>query len=257
MGLPISIVEEYNSGITTTSLAKKYNCSVTTVSKYLKKYGVKVINKKYYMPEWNEWLKQNVKGKSYQEITDLFNATFGTNKTLRQITSQLKNLDLKNGLDGTFKKGQEPFNKGLKWDDYMSKEGQEKSRKTQFNSQDRTINNSNHNEVPVGTEIEDKNGYIMVKIDTPQNKLASHKYWIHKHILIYEQHNGKVPKGYKVIFADGNNRNFDIDNLVLVSNGELAIMNKYGLYYKGYAELTKAGSDIAKLHMKVKERKKK
>lgn len=257
MDLPISIVEEYNSGVTTNALAKKYNCSAVTISRYLKKYGAKVVNKKYYQPEWNDWLRENVKGKSYQEITDLFNATFGTNKTLGQIKSQLANLGLQNGLDGCFKKGQEPFNKGLKWDDYMSEEGQANARKNQFSSEDRSINNANFNELPVGSECVDKNGYIMVKMDTPQNKISSHKYWIHKHILIYEQHYGEVPKGYKVIFADGNNRNFDIDNLVLVSNAELLVMNNNGLYYKGYGELTKAGTDIAKLHMKVIERKKK
>lgn len=255
--LPKTIVEEYNNGTTTTKLAKKYNCGVSTISKYLKICGAVVRNKKYYQPEWNEWLKDNVKGRSYKEITDLFNATFGTTKTLKQITSQIKNLNLQNGLDGHFQKGQEPFNKGLKQDEWMSEEGQGKIKKTQFNSFDRSINNSNHNELPVGSEFINRNGYILVKCAEPQNRIKSHKYWQLKHVLIYEQHKGKVPKGYNVIFADGNNRNFDIDNLILVSNAELLIMNNNNLYYKGYGELTKEGALISKVIAKGIERKRK
>lgn len=52
--------------------------------------------------------------------------------------------------------------------------------------------------------------------------------------------------GHKVIFADQNKRNFDIDNLILVTNSEALIMNKNKLIYED-PNLTNTGSIIAKL----------
>lgn len=72
---------------------------------------------------------------------------------------------------------------------------------------------------------------------------------------IYEQAYGKIPKGHKVIFADGDNRNFDLNNLVLVSNAEELIMNRNKLLKKDN-ELTKVGITIAKVLDKVNKRKK-
>jgi len=50
-----------------------------------------------------------------------------------------------------------------------------------------------------------------------------------------------------VIFADGNKANFNISNLLLVSDAELGTMNKNGLIYKGFEEGTKCGLTIAKI----------
>ena len=71
----------------------------------------------------------------------------------------------------------------------------------------------------------------------------------------YEKEKGKIPKGYNLIFADGNRQNFDLDNLILISNSELFIMNQKGLY-KQDKKLTKAGATIAKILDKVNKRKK-
>ena len=97
---------------------------------------------------------------------------------------------------------------------------------------------------PVGSERESK-GYIVIKIAEPN-------VWIEKHRYIYESKYGKIPKGYKVIFADKNKRNFDIENLVLVSNSEALILNTNNLIYED-AELTKTGVLIAKVINKTNE----
>ena len=57
-----------------------------------------------------------------------------------------------------------------------------------------------------------------------------------------------------MIFADGNNRNFELDNLVLISDAEGLIMNRNNLF-KQDKELTKAGVVVAKLLDKVNKRK--
>lgn len=61
--------------------------------------------------------------------------------------------------------------------------------------------------------------------------------------------------GYKVIFADKNKRNFDPDNLILVTDSESLIMNTNKLIYED-AELTKTGSLIAKVIDKTNKLKK-
>lgn len=145
--------------------------------------------------------------------------------------------------NGRFEKGHIPFNKGKKWSDYMSEESQEELRKHLFKK-----GNKVHNSRPIGSERFDKDYYVVVKVAEP-NK------WQLKHRYLYEQKYGKIPKGYNLIFADGDKYNFDLDNLVLVSNAELLIMNKKGLYKKN-KELTKTGSLVAKVINKTNKLKK-
>ena len=57
------------------------------------------------------------------------------------------------------------------------------------------------------------------------------------------------------MFADRNVRNFNIDNLILVSRAEMLIMNNNKLIYED-KELTKVGVNIAKVLAKVSDIKK-
>lgn len=92
--------------------------------------------------------------------------------------------------------------------------------------------------LPIGSERKNK-GYTLIKIAEPN-------VWIEKHRYIYESMYGNIPTGYTVMFADGNKENFDIDNLILVSDSERLIMNTKGLIFED-AELTKTGNLIAKI----------
>lgn len=92
--------------------------------------------------------------------------------------------------------------------------------------------------LPIGSERESK-GYIMVKVAEPN-------VWIEKHRYVYESMYGSIPTGYKIIFADKNTRNFEPDNLVLVSDAEALIMNTQKLIYED-ATLTKSGALISKI----------
>lgn len=92
--------------------------------------------------------------------------------------------------------------------------------------------------LPVGSERVNK-GYTLLKVAEPN-------VWIEKHRYIYEKIHGKIPNGYKVIFADKNKNNFSPENLILVSDSEALIMNKNKLIYED-PNLTNTGSIIAKL----------
>lgn len=128
----------------------------------------------------------------------------------------------------------------------MSAEGQKNSRKTTFKK-----GNIPANAREIGSERIDKNGYILIKTQDGHKN----KNWTRKHRYLYEQEYGKVPKGHKVIFADGNIRNFDLNNLIVVSDAEELIMNQHKLF-KEDTELTKSGVAIAKLLDRVNKRKK-
>ena len=70
--------------------------------------------------------------------------------------------------------------------------------------------------------------------------------WKAKHILIYEKAHGPIPEGYKCAFLDGNRRNYDLDNLILVSKAESAYMARKRLYTDD-KELTRTGVALARL----------
>lgn len=188
-----------------------------------------------YSEEQKEFLISNNYMKPAKELAEMFNKKFGTNLTAQNIKTFRGNHKLNSGLTGQFEKGHTPANKGTK--------GLMKANRTSFRKGNIP---SNHKEV--GYERINVDGYIEVKIKEPNVfKL--------KHRVIYEQHYGKIPKGYKVIFADGNKLNVDPNNLILVSNSEELIMNKNKLRYKE-AELTKTGLLIAKVIDKTNKVKK-
>lgn len=80
--------------------------------------------------------------------------------------------------------------------------------------------------------------------------------WKSAHRAIWEQHYGKIPDGYVVIFLDGDTTNIEIENLEIVSRGVATILYKKKLIYKE-PELTRTGILIAKTILAKNKRKKK
>ncbi|MFT8352176.1 HNH endonuclease signature motif containing protein [Clostridium saccharoperbutylacetonicum] len=184
-----------------------------------------------------KYLKSIALGHSYKEIQELINKKFKLNLTWQQIKSAMGRFKLNTGLTGTFPKGHIPYNKGTKG---IIHEG---SKKAWFKKGQIPINWR-----PVGSERVTIDGYTEIKISEP-NK------WRLKQQIIWEKENGKIPKGYVVIFGDGNKSNFDIDNLILVSRKQLLVMNNNKLI-KDNSDLTKTGVIIADVLLKIGERKK-
>jgi len=184
------------------------------------------------------YLREIIPGRSHKEIAGLFNAKFDDKITVSQLCAFIKNYGLSTGRTGRLEKGHTPWNKGRRG---ISSEGM---KPTQFKPGMRP-----HNHKPVGTEAITTDGYSKFKIAEPN-------VWIYTHIFLWERANGPVPKGYCVIFGDGDKRNFDLKNLVLVSRAELYTMNKNGLI-GAHVELTKTGVLVADVINKTFERRKK
>ena len=196
------------------------------------------MSKHIYTNEEDQFLIDNVKGISLKELRSKFNKKFNLDLSESAISNRKRKLNIKSGIvGGRFEKGNIPFNKGMKWDEYMSKECQIKSSKTTFKK-----GNIPNNRREIGEERITVDGYVEVKVKDG----CLNDNWKYKHRYIYEKEYGDIPEGYKVIFADGNKRNFNTDNLILVSNSEELIMNRNNLFYDE-KELTKTGTLIAKV----------
>ena len=193
-----------------------------------------------YSEEQKEFIITNNYGKYSKELAEMFNQHFNTNITAKEIAYFRRNNKLNSGLTGQFKKGNVPHNKDKKQVEYMSQEAIEKTKETRFK-----IGNKPKNYRPVGSERITKDGYIEVKVADP-NK------WETKNKIIYKQYFGDIPEGHKIIYADGNKLNNDINNLILVSDNEELIMNRYRLRTENI-ELTKTGYLIAKVIDKTNE----
>lgn len=198
-----------------------------------------------YSAEHIDYIAANIKGRSYRDLTDMFNIRFGMALKVSTMISLAARHGFHNERDcrfntgwapTQFKKGITPWNKGQK--------GTGGWEPTQFKKGHQPVNYK-----PVGTERINVYGYVEIKISDP-NK------WKAKHVSIWEEANGHVPNGHVIIFADGNKQNITLNNLLLISRKELAVMNKRGLI-ANHAELTKTGVAVADIYLKIGERKRK
>jgi hypothetical protein len=184
---------------------------------------------RHYTGEELRFVEKNIRGRSYVEMTKLFNERFRLRITLKQMETLLYKHGLRNGI-GSFRPGHVPANKG------------------------KTHPGRQGNYKPVGTERVDA-GYIAVKVSARKNR--GNKNWRRKHDIIWEAVNGKIPRGHAVIFADGNRRNLKPENLVLVSRKELAVLNHAGMLASKDADTTKVSVTFVKLKIRIAELKKK
>lgn len=172
------------------------------------------------------WLKQH-KETPPMLLTPIFNQIFNESRSKSSIVSFRKRhgLVMDCGHRGEFKKGQVPWNKGKSY--RLSPASEFKKGSVPKNHR------------PLGSEQVDKDGYIMLKVAEP-NK------WMRKHRHIYQNAHGEVPKGHVIVFVDGNKRNFELSNLMMISCAENATFN-----IRGYSKLPSELQITARLKTKL------
>jgi hypothetical protein len=154
-----------------------------------------------------------------RELTRLFNARFGTAIPVATLKNYCGKHGFVTGRGGVFRPGNVPWNTGVKgvngWSDTRFQKG-----------------NRPRNWLPVGSDRVAKDGYLEIKIAEP-------RVWQSLHVLVWESHNGPLPPGCVVIFGDGDRRNVDPANLVMVTRRQLLWINRHRL--AGHAsDLTRA-----------------
>lgn len=164
------------------------------------------------------WLREHYPLLTITKLTPAFNAAFGTDKTEAQIFGCVKRYGIKSGRTGNFQKGHVPVNKGKKGPPPKGKQLNTIFKKGQ----------APRNKKPIGHErIDSQDGYVYVKTDQKNPWTGAQGWYRQKHVVTWEQHNGPVPKGHCVLLKDGNKQNCsDINNLMLVTRGQLAQLNK-------------------------------
>lgn len=166
-----------------------------------------------YTNEQAMFIREQYKLITLPALTQLFNETFGTEKTPHQIRAFTRNHGIKSGRSGCFTKDSTPWNSGMKgW-----KAGG-RSAESRFKP-----GRKSENIRPVGsTRIRSKDGYIMLKTAEPST-------WRPMHVVAWENSHGKVPTGCRLWFKDNDRTNCDIDNLMLITKAQSAVINKNGL----------------------------
>ena len=182
------------------------------------------------------WTKEeiNILLRDYQD-PNIFTADIAKrlDRTLPQVYNKARKMGLKaplernrlagklgsnhpNAVAHRFNKGYVPPNKGKK----MSPEVYEKVKETMFKKGHSPVN---HREV--GSERINVDGYIEIKVAEPNR-------WRLKHRIIWEQVNGKIPKGYNVQFKNHNPQDCRIENLYLICRADqIAKENSYWAKY--------------------------
>lgn len=165
------------------------------------------------------------------ELAALFNAQFNRSLTVEQVKGVCTRKGWKTGRTGCFEKGFIPANKGTKG-------------LTGANSGSFKKGQKSHTQKPVGHEYVTPDGYIMIKVAEP-NKFRL------KHHVVWEQHFGPMPAGHAIKFKDDNSQNLDINNMVLMSRGELAVLNHLYSYKTAPAEVKPVLITLAKVKAKI------
>lgn len=179
--------------------------------------------------EMKEWFREFAPGHSEREIAAAFQDEFGISLIRSQVKNAKQRFNAKSGTaGGRFEKGQAPFNKGKKWDEFMSSEAQANSRRTQFKAGE--VHGPEGHVKPVGYERVSKDGYIEVKVSDGLQAKANCNYRP-KHHVVWESVNGQIPPHTMIVFADKDKRNFDPGNLVAVDRSIWATISNQGMPY--------------------------
>ena len=220
-----------------------------------------------YTQEMLAFLKKNMKGKQWADITSLLNEAFNTSFTKTQI----KNYCKKKRLNRSIGSGNAIFPLEIRTymkDNYIevgsfskltglvnSKFGASytyEQIKNWFYHQGLKLNleSGKGSIASVGSEYINSEGHVIIKV----SMTGTHReMWKRKHHVVWEQAHGKIPKCKYIIFLDNNRQNCALENLALVDMAEQTCLIRYGLRFAD-PELTKTGLAIVKHGIAIKNR---
>ena len=231
-------------------MAKKFGVSKSVVQVYIRKNNLTPpkeivakfkslpnVGKTSSTPKVDKYLNKNYLTEPIKAIASNIgkSATF-VKKRLEQLGLEIPKEIIEQRMEvSKYKKGNIPNNKGKK----ISPQVYEKLKPTMFKK-----GQSPHNSLSIGAETirtdrRTGNSYIMIKVEN-KPKL------IYKHIHIWEKINGKVTKGYNIVFINKNSLDCRIENLECISNAELMERNTIHQYPPELKELIKLNNKVKK-----------
>lgn len=190
---------------------------------------------KQYSEKQIDFIRSIAPGRTRDEITDLFNAEFGTDKKPSAMRSLMSRQKIKTCMQGhatRFAKGYEPWNKGKKG---LNKGGEE----TWFKKGHTT------NAVPIGSErVED--GFVDIKVKQPN-------VWAKKHRIIWEAEYGPIPDTHVILFKDNDKMNVTMKNLYMVPRAAMTSVSIRKLRTE-HSEINQLTHKLAELELTIKQK---
>lgn len=200
-----------------------------------------------YTPAEVDWLRDHCT----LEIGDLhsqFIAAFPHhyNITVAKVVGMRKRYGLKTGRTGRFEQGHEPWTKGKKLP-FNERSARHQFKKGQI---PHTFKGSGYE------RIDGTTGYVVMIVDEKNPWTGAKTRPVQKHIWLWTQQNGPVPKGHVLKCLDGNRQNTDPSNWEAIPKGLLPRLNgKSGRDYdRAPDDLKPAIMAVAKIEHAVRER---
>lgn len=177
--------------------------------------------------------------------------TLGLKKTEKYLNTEASGRLTKGqviGFNTFFKKGQIPFNKGLKQKDFFSKEAIAKSKLTRF-KKGRLPHNAKEDGLIMPRKDKSGKTYLYIR--------ESLGVWKLYHRTVWEKHNGKLKRNEVVRFKDGNQTNCAIENLFVISMAENMKLNSIHQYPNDLKQVIKLTNKLKKQIIKTENHGKK
>lgn len=190
--------------------------------------------------EEKEWLKDFIPGHSSVETAEALKEKFGVEVPPNSIRFYRRNHGIPCGLDGRFRKGHVPANKGKKFTAEEKANMSEAMRSTQFKK-----GIIPPNWVPVGT--------ISVKGDAQFIKIKEPNKWMLMSRYVWQQAGRTLKKGEVLIHLNSDICDNRLENLEKVTRNELVRLNYNKLISKD-PELTKLALTQIRLNQLIHEK---
>lgn len=201
---------------------------ITNVHSGLSSKGIAkpLVNRRFWSDDERKTLSEMFADNYTETICNILNRSYSSVSNQAFLMGLKKSVDFQNmelqrqtdrlktsGKAYRYSKGNTPANKGKQ----MPNDVYEKVKHTMFKKGQMSHNSYNDWDEVLRTDKTGKQ-YWMIKLPT-ERKLKP------KHIWLWETKNGKVKKGFNVVFKDGNQLNCIIENLECISNAELMQRN--------------------------------
>ena len=212
------------------------NRTVASIYTIVSELGIQKRHEPFWTADRLDFMREYVPGHGEGEIMDAFECRFGIRLTRQQVKTGKARAGVKSGTTGgRFVKGQDSWNKGKTWEDFMPPESQEQCRATCFKK-----GNMPHNAAlkPIGYERVDAEGYTWVKTARRKSHPGCNDNWRQKHHIEWEKAHGEpVPADCMIVFANHDKTDFSPKNLVAVPKSIWAVIARNAYPYSDAASL--------------------